>query len=65
MTLRLAPKGQIARYLYQDLARPQFKGSMVFRAQEGGSFVAAALAHHQKLFTAIPVIPAKASSVPD
>ena len=61
----LAPKQQIARYLYQDLARAQFKGSMVLRAQAGGSFAAVAFVQHQKMFTVTPVIPAKASSVPD
>jgi len=65
VTITLAPKHQIARYLYQDLARAQFQGSVVLRAQEGGSFVAVALVQHQKLFTVIPVIAAKASSVPD
>jgi hypothetical protein len=38
---------------------------MVLRAQEGGSFVAVALVQHQKMFTVIPVIPGKASSIPD
>ena len=64
-TFTLQPKQQIARYLYQDLARAQFKGSMVLRAQAGGSFAAVALVQHQKMFTVTPVIPAKASSVPD
>jgi hypothetical protein len=64
-TFTLQPKQQIARYLYQDLARAQFKGSMVLRAQAGGSFAAVALVQYQKMFTVIPVIPAKASSVPD
>ncbi len=65
VTFTLAPKQQVARYLYQDLARQQFKGSMVLRAQGGGSFVVVALAQYQKLFTVIPVIPGKAPSVPD
>jgi len=65
VTFTLQPKQQIARYLHQDLARPQFKGSMVLRAQEGGSFVAVALLQHQKMFTVVPVIPGKASNVPD
>jgi hypothetical protein len=65
VTFTLAPKQQIARYLYQDLARPQFRGSMVLRAQQGGSFVATALVQYQKLLTVIPVIPGKAPSIPD
>jgi len=65
VTLTLLPKQQIARYLYQDLARQQFKGSMVLRAQQGGSFVAIALVQHQKLLTVIPVISGKAPSIPD
>jgi hypothetical protein len=65
VTITLAPKQQIARYLYQDLARSQFKGSIVLRAQGGGSFVAVALMQHQKMFTVIPVIPGKASKIPD
>ena len=65
VTFTLESKQQIARYLYQDVVRPQFKGSMVLRAQEGGSFVAVALVQHQKLLTVIPVIPSKAPGVPD
>jgi sugar lactone lactonase YvrE len=65
VTFTLAPNEQIARYLYQDLARSQFKGSMVLRAQGGGSFVAVALLQNQKALTVIPVIPVKASSIPD
>lgn len=64
-TIALAPKQQIARHLNRDLARPQFKGSMVLRAQEGGSFVAVALRQYQTLFTVVPVISGKASRVPD
>jgi len=65
VTFTLQPKQQIARYLHQDLPRSQFKGSMVLRAQEGGTFVAVALMQREKLFTVIPVIPGKASIIPD
>lgn len=65
VTFTLAPNEQIARYLYQNLARSQFKGSRVLRAQGGGSFVAVELLQNQKMLTVIPVIPAKAASVPD
>ncbi len=65
VTFTLAPKQQIARHVNRDLARPQFKGSMVLRAQEGGSFVAVALRQYQKLFTVVPIISGKASRVPD
>lgn len=65
VTFTLAPKQHTARFLYQDVARSQFKGSIVLRAQEGGSFVAVALKYYHSLFTVIPVIPGKASSVPD
>jgi hypothetical protein len=65
VTFTLAPKQQIARYLYQDLPRAQFKGSMVLRAQAGGSFAAVALVQHGKQFTVIPVVAGKSSSVPD
>jgi len=47
VTFTLAPNEQIARYLHQDLARSQFKGSMVLRGQGGGSFVAVALLQNQ------------------
>ncbi len=65
VTFTLAPKQQTSRYLNRDVARPQFKGSMVLRAQEGGSFIAVALRQYQTLFTVVPVISGKASRVPD
>ncbi len=65
VTFTLAPNQQTSRYLSTDVARLQFKGSIVLRAQGGGSFVAGALRQHQTLFTVIPVISGKASCVPD
>ena len=65
LTFTLGPKQQISRYLYQDLALQQFKGSIVLRAQQGGSFAAAALVQHHKLMTVIPVIPGKAPRIPE
>jgi hypothetical protein len=65
VTFTLAPKQQTVRYLDREMAQPQFKGSIVLRAREGGSFVAAGFRQHQALFTVIPVIPGKAPSVPD
>jgi len=65
VTIALAPKQQIARHLNRDVARPQFKGSLVLRAQEGGSFLAMAVRYYQNLFSVVPVISGKASRVPD
>ena len=65
VSITLTPGQQIARYLYQDLGRPIFQGSMVLRAQGGGTFVAVALVQNQQLFTVIPVTPSKAPNIPN
>jgi sugar lactone lactonase YvrE len=65
-SLALNPGQQIARYFNQDFAnRPAFQGSIVLRAQEGGTFIAVALIQNQLVFTAIPVIPSKAANIPN
>ena len=63
VSITLSPGQQIARYLYQDLGRPIFQGSMVLRAQGGGTFVAVALVQNQQIFTVIPVTPSKAPNI--
>jgi len=65
VSFSLGPNQQTARYLYMDMARTQFKGSIVLQAQEGCSFIAMALRQYETLFSVIPVIPGKASCVPD
>jgi hypothetical protein len=65
VTITLQPGEQIARYLWQDFNRTTFQGSLVLRAQGGGIFAAVALVQNQQLFTAIPVIPNKASKIPN
>jgi trimeric autotransporter adhesin len=65
-SITLNPGQQIARYFNQDfLNRPLFQGSIVLRAQGGGTFVAVALIQNQQLFTAIPVIPGKSPNIPN
>jgi hypothetical protein len=66
VSIMLNPGQKIARYLNQDfLNRPTFQGSLVFRAQEGGTFVAVALIQNQQLYTAVPVVPNKSPNIPD
>ncbi len=61
----LAPGAHVARFLYQDLnnANLQFKGSMVLIAQGSGTFAVVALLQDRGLFTAIPVVAAKAPGI--
>ena len=60
----LGPGKKIARFLHQDLpARVRFRGSMVLISQDGKKFAVVALVQNQGLFTAIPVIPAKAPHI--
>ena len=61
----LAPGEQIAKYLDQDLGRPQFKGSVVLRGQNKATFAAVALLQNQHQFTVVPVIGAKAPNIPE
>jgi len=66
VVITLDPGQQSAIYLYQQLNLPAtFQGSMVLRAQGGGTFVIVALVQNQQLFTAIPVIPNKAPDIPN
>ena len=62
----LGPQKQVSRFLHQYLpARLSFKGSMVLVGQGGKTFAVVALVQAQGLVTVVPVIPAKASHVPD
>ncbi len=65
VAVTLGPGEQIARYLWQEMARTNFKGSLVLRGQAGASFIAVALLDKQGLSTVVPLIAGKASSVPD
>jgi sugar lactone lactonase YvrE len=65
ITVELGPKQQIARYVWQDLARTNFIGSLVIRGKGSATFVAVALIDNQGLLTAIPIIPGNAPGVPD
>jgi sugar lactone lactonase YvrE len=66
VSITLNPGQQIARYFNQDFAgRPTFQGSIVLRAQGGGSFIIVGLIQNQQFFTAIPVIPSKAATIPN
>jgi hypothetical protein len=65
VTVTLLPGQQIARYLWQDLARTNFKGSLVFRGQNGATFIAVALVEKQGVMAVIPLISGKAPGVPN
>ncbi len=65
LVVKLGPGDQVARYLWQDLPYPDFKGSLVLRGQAHASYVAVALVEKQGILTAIPLIPGKAPGVPD
>ncbi len=65
VAVTIGPQQQIARYLWQDLARSNFKGSLVLRGQSGATFVAVALIDKQGHLTVIPLIPGKAPGVPN
>jgi hypothetical protein len=58
----LKPGWHVARFLWQDLEDQnlRMKGSMILTSQGGETFPVVALVMNQQLFTAIPVIPAKA-----
>jgi len=57
----LAPGEQRAAFFWQDQhASQKFKGSAVLTEQSGRRFAVVALVQNQGLYTAIPVIPAKA-----
>ncbi len=63
-TIPLGPGQQVARYLWQDVPRTNFKGSLVLRGQSGATFVAVALADRQGFLTVIPPVSGKAPGVP-
>ena len=65
VTITLGPRQHRARYLWQELARSTFKGSLVLRGQGGATFIAVALAEKQGLMTVIPLIAGKAPGVPN
>ena len=65
ITVTLGPGQQIARYLWQDLSRMDFKGSLVLRGQAGAMFISVALSEKQGLLTVIPLIPGKSPRVPN
>jgi len=60
VSIKLGPGEQIARNLSQDLAFPnllsEFRGSLVFRSQDGQKFVMFALLGKRGQFSAIPLI---------
>ena len=56
IVIDLGPGEQIARYLLQDVARDDFKGTLVLSAPEGGSFAAFAFLDKEGLLAAIPLI---------
>jgi hypothetical protein len=61
----LDPGSHVARFLWEDLEDPnlQFKGSLVLIIQGGKTASIVALMLNQGLYTAIPVIPAKAPDI--
>jgi hypothetical protein len=63
-TITLGPGAQKARFLFEDASPPwQFQGSVVLIEQSGKRFAVVALVFNQSLYTAIPVIPAKAPGI--
>lgn len=63
----LGPGRQIARFIHEAgyfPARTKFKGSVALAARSGAKFLVVALLQNRSLYTAIPVIPAKAANVP-
>jgi hypothetical protein len=63
-SISLPAGGQMARFLWQDdAAYLTFRGSIVFIGQNSAVFSVVALVQNGSLFTAIPVIPAKASQI--
>jgi hypothetical protein len=57
VVFNLGPGEQTARYLLQDTALNEFKGTLILHAQEGRSFVAFAVLDKHGLLTAIPLVP--------
>jgi len=65
----LTPPGankQVAKFLHELLPeRLRFRGSLVLTAQGGRKFAVVALIQNQGLYSAVPVLPAKAPNVPN
>jgi len=64
----LGPGMQVSRFVFQDFPSRNpfiFRGSMVLRAQGPGKIVPVAIVFKKGLIYAIPVIPEKASTVPN
>jgi hypothetical protein len=61
----LLPGQHVAHFLWEDLGDPnlRFKGSMVLIADSGKTFSVMALVLNQGLYTALPVISAKAPAI--
>jgi hypothetical protein len=59
MALEIGPGQQIAKYLWQDLGCPDFRGSVIFYSTDSQPFVIFALVEKQGLFTALPVAAAE------
>lgn len=61
----LRPGSHVPRFLWEDLNDPnlRFKGSMVLIERAAKTFSVVALMQNQGLYTAIPVIPAKAPGI--
>jgi hypothetical protein len=55
VVIEIGPGQQIARYLWEDLDCPRFRGSLILFAQEGQPFVLLPIVEKQGLFTALPM----------
>jgi hypothetical protein len=60
--IRLGPNQHVARFLWQDLNKPdlQLLGSLVLQADGGKKFIVGALKLKQGIFSNLPAIPGKA-----
>jgi hypothetical protein len=60
--IRLGPNKHVARFLWQDLNKPDLHllGSLVLQADGGKKFIAGALKQKQGIFSNLPAIPGKA-----
>ena len=60
--IRLGPNKHVARFLWQDLNKPdlQLLGSLVLQADGGKKFIVGALKLKQGIFSNLPAIPGKA-----
>jgi sugar lactone lactonase YvrE len=66
LSIPLTPGQQMARFMDQDFEQyEKFKGSMVLRGEDGGTFTVVALTQNQNLLTVIPVMAGKSPNIPD